>query len=220
MSGGHDELQGTPQPLCRSVLEDRAEEVARALVGALLVREVAGVPVIARVVETEAYREDDPASHSHRRRTPRTEPMFAVPGTAYVYRSYGIHWLLNVSVEPEGNGAAVLLRAATVLTGAQAVWPRRPAARRSTELLRGPAVLTAGLDVTGDEDNGRDLLLAGTRVWLARDGYRPDAAAVTAGPRVGISQAADVPWRFCLRGAASVSRYRRSPRAPGDRMTQ
>ena len=214
MSTGHDELHGAPTPVPRARLEPRAEVVARGLVGALLVRELAGVEVIARVVETEAYREDDPASHSHARRTPRTEPMFAAAGTAYVYRSYGIHWLLNVSVEPAGSGAAVLLRAAEVLTGAQVVWPRRPAARRGHDLLRGPAVLTAGLEVTGEDDDGRDLLAEGPRVWLASDGWRPDPAAITAGPRVGISRAADVPWRFHLAAARSVSRYRRSPRAP------
>ncbi len=210
---GHDRLYDAPEPFLRSDLERRADLAARGLVGALLVRELDGVEVIARVVETEAYRQDDPASHSHARRTPRTEPMFAVPGTAYVYRSYGLHWLLNVSVEPLDSGAAVLLRAATVLAGAAAVWPRRPAARRADDLLRGPAVLTSGLEVTGVEDDGRDLLRADTRVWLARDSWRPAAADIVAGPRVGISKAADVPWRFCLRGAASVSRYRRSPRA-------
>ena len=140
--------------------------------------------------------------------------MFAAAGTAYVYRSYGIHWLLNVSVEPAGSGAAVLLRAAQVLTGEEVVRPRRPTARRDGDLLRGPAVLTAGLEVTGTDDDGRDLLVEGPRVWLASDGWRPAAAAVAAGPRVGISRAADVPWRFHLEGASSVSRYRRSPRAP------
>ncbi|TVR17816.1 MAG: DNA-3-methyladenine glycosylase [Nitriliruptor sp.] len=207
-------MHGEPTVLPRADLEPDAPVAARALVGALLVREVDGVEVIARVVETEAYREDDPASHSHARRTPRTEPMFAVPGTAYVYRSYGVHWLLNVSVEPRDNGAAVLLRAATVLTGAEAVWPRRSAARRHEDLLRGPAVLTAGLDVNGAQDDGRDLLAAGPRVWLARDRWQPAPADLIAGPRVGISQAADVAWRFHLAGAGSVSRYRRSPRAP------
>lgn len=214
MSAGYEELHGEPVALCRAALASDAPVVARSLVGALLVGEVDGVEVIARVVETEAYREDDPASHSHARRTPRTEPMFAVPGTAYVYRSYGVHWLLNVSVEPRDNGAAVLLRAATVLAGAEAVWPRRSAARRHEDLLRGPAVLTAGLGVTGTQDDGRDLLVAGPRVWLAMDAWRPPATALIAGPRVGISQAAEVPWRFHLQGAGSVSRYRRSPRAP------
>lgn len=214
MSTDHAQLHGAPVPLPRAVLGERAEVVAPQLVGALLVRELSGVQVVARVVETEAYREDDPASHSHARRSPRTEPMFAAPGTAYVYRSYGVHWLLNVSVEPEGSGAAVLLRAATILQGQEAVSPRRPTARRHDDLLRGPALLTTGLAVTGEDDDGRDLLTSGPRVWLGTDGWRPVAGDIAAGPRVGISQAADVAWRFHLHGAGSVSRYRRSPRAP------
>lgn len=213
MSDDHGQLHAAPQALPRAALVTHAEVAARALVGVLLVRDLAGTRVIARVVETEAYREDDPASHSHGRRTPRTAPMFAQPGTAYVYRSYGVHWLLNVSVEPEERGAAVLLRAASVLQGADMVWKRRPTARSGHELLRGPALLTKGLDVD-DEDDGRDLLAADQRVWLATDGWRPQDDAIVTGARVGISQAADVPWRFHLRDAHSVSRYRRSPRAP------
>ncbi len=213
MSDDHGHLHAAPRALARAALGTHAAVVARALVGALLVRELAGTQVIARVVETEAYREDDPASHSHARRTPRTEPMFAQPGTAYVYRSYGVHWLLNVSVEPEQCGAAVLLRAATVLQGVDVVWQRRTSASSERELLRGPALLTSGLGVDG-QDDGRDLLAAGPRVWLASDGWQPREDAIVAGARVGISQAADVPWRFYLRDARTVSRYRRSPRAP------
>ena len=191
-----------------------AEVAARGLLGTLLVRELDGVEVVARIVETEAYREDDPASHSHRRRTPRTEPMFAEPGTAYVYRSYGVHWCLNIAVEPEGVGAAVLVRAAAVLQGVEVVRRRRPRVRRDVELLRGPGCLTAGLDIDGPRFDHRSLLEAGAPLRLLDDGWRPGEQDVVAGPRVGVSVAADVPWRFHLRGAPGVSVYRRSPRAP------
>ncbi len=184
------------------------------LLGALLVRQLGDTRVIARIVETEAYREDDPASHSHRGRTPRTAPMFAASGTAYVYRSYGLHWLLNVSVEAEGIGAAVLLRAATVIEGLDAVRQRRPAARRDAELLSGPGRLTMGLEVDGPRHDHLPLLTGSGTLRLADDGWQPDPSDIAAGPRVGISRAADVPWRFHLVGVNSVSSYRRSPRAP------
>ena len=191
-----------------------AEVAARDLLGTLLVRELDGARVVARIVETEAYREDDPASHSHRRRTPRTEPMFAEPGTAYVYRSYGVHWCLNVGVEPAGVGAAVLLRAAAVLQGVEVVRRRRPRVRREAELLRGPGCLTAGLDIDGPRFDHRSLLDADAPLRLVDDGWRPVEQDVLTGPRVGVSAAAEVPWRFHLQGIPSVSVYRRSPRAP------
>lgn len=208
------QLHGAVEPLAPHRLSGRADRAASELLGALLVRELDDTRVVARIVETEAYREDDPASHSHRGRTRRTVPMFAVPGTAYVYRSYGVHWLLNVSVEAEGIGAAVLLRAATVVEGVAAVRQRRPGARRDADLLRGPGRLTVGLDVDGPRHDHLPLLTSDGPLRLARDDWQPEAADIVAGPRVGISLAADRPWRFHVAGLASVSPYRRSPRAP------
>ncbi len=205
---------GALRPLAPQRLTVRADRAANELLGALLVRQLGRRRVVARIVETEAYREDDPASHSHRGRTRRTVPMFAAAGTAYVYRSYGLHWLLNVSVEGEGIGAAVLLRAATVVEGAAAVRERRPTARRDVELLRGPGRLTVGLDVDGPRHDHLPLLTATGPLRLAADDWAPDPAGIVAGPRVGISHAADLPWRFHLVGVDSVSAYRRSPRAP------
>ncbi len=166
---------------------------------------------IARVVEAEAYREDDPASHSHAKRTTRSEPMFWGPGTAYVYRSYGVHWCCNVSVEADGVGAAVLLRAAVVLQGHAAVRARRGAARRDRELLRGPGCLSAGLAIDGRLDRG-DLIDGVGGVRLADDGWRPEPHEVVAGPRVGVRLAPDLAWRFWLQ-VPETSAYRRSPRA-------
>jgi DNA-3-methyladenine glycosylase len=200
----------------RRVLEVDAPTAARRLLGAVLVRTPAvddGEPVLARIVETEAYREDDPASHSYRGRTARCAPMFAPAGTAYVYRSYGVHWCLNVSVEDDGTGAAVLLRAGIVLAGLASVRRRRSSARSDRQLLRGPGCLTAGLDVDGPRHDGRDLIGSGGGLGLVDDGWRPSRSDVVAGPRVGVRLAADLPWRFHLRGVAEVSAYRSHPKA-------
>ena len=171
-----------------------------------------GTRTIARLVETEAYRQDDPASHSFVGRTPRTEPMFGRPGTTYVYRSYGVHWCLNVSVEPEGVGAAVLLRAAVVACGLDAVRHRRPGVV-DPALLRGPGNLTTGLDLDAARHGGGDLLEGVSGLSLASDGWVPPTRWVQSGPRVGVRLAPDLPWRFRLAGVRAVSSYRRSPRA-------
>jgi DNA-3-methyladenine glycosylase len=204
---------GRPRALDRDLLAATAPDVARALLGTLLVRELDGVEVIARVVETEAYREDDPASHTYGRRTPRVEPMFARPGTAYVYRSFGVHWCLNVSAERAGVGAAVLLRAAVVQRGADAVRGERPTARRDRDLLRGPGNLCRGLRIDAPTHGAGDLVDGVGGLRLAEDGWTTPDDAIVAGPRVGVSLAPDVPWRFHLGGVAEVSRYTRSPRA-------
>ncbi|MEX1177589.1 MAG: DNA-3-methyladenine glycosylase [Nitriliruptor sp.] len=204
---------GRLRPLDRGWLRARSDRAAQALIGALLVRELDGIEVVARIVETEAYRQDDPASHTYGRRTDRVEPMFGAPGTAYVYRSYGIHWCANVSAEAEGVGAAVLLRAAIVLRGADAVRSRRPTARRDRDLLRGPGNLCRGLGVDAATHGGGDLIAGVAGLRLATDGWRPGEEQVHAGPRVGVSRAPDVPWRFWLPGVPEVSRYNRSPRA-------
>ncbi|MTV25622.1 DNA-3-methyladenine glycosylase [Nitriliruptoraceae bacterium ZYF776] len=204
---------GRHRPVPRDRLAVHATDAAVALLGCLLIREHDGSEVVARVVETEAYREDDPASHSYAQRTRRTEPMFWAPGTAYVYRSYGVHWCLNVSVEADGVGAAVLLRAAVVLRGADAVRAQRPTARRDRDLLRGPGNLARGLAVDAPTHDRGDLLRGHAGLRLAEDGWRPPAALVASGPRVGVRLAPDVPWRTWVRGTPEVSRYTRSPRA-------
>jgi DNA-3-methyladenine glycosylase len=202
------EVAGPLRPLERSALEhpDPARG-AEALYGALLER-VDGPVVRARIVEVEAYGPDDPASHAYRGPTPRCASMFARPGTAYVYRSYGVHWCLNVSVGERGLGAAVLIRAAVLLQGFSEVRSRRPGID-DAGLLRGPGCTTRGLGI-GAELDGTDLL-APTGPWrLMLDGLE---LPVARGPRVGVSQAAELAWRWHLPGSPAVSRYRRSPRA-------
>ncbi len=203
-----------PARLDRSLLDADAEAVAPRLVGVLLCRELPSVTVVARIVEVEAYGPDDPASHARRGPTPANAAMFAGAGTAYVYRSYGVHWCLNVAVGPAGVGAAVLVRAAVILTGWGAVAERRGSATRDRDLLRGPGRLTRGLGIDGTVHDGGDLVEGVAGLHLADDGWRPEPSAVVSGPRTGVSRAAERPWRFHLSGATEVSPYRRSPRAP------
>lgn len=197
----------------RSTLVEGSVSVARSLLGRLLVRETSEGRIVARIVETEAYRHDDPASHTYGGRTLRNAAMFEQPGTAYVYRSYGIHWCMNVTAEPVGVGAAVLLRAASLVEGETIVRRLRAGRQPTTHLLRGPGNLCAGLDVDGPRHDGLDLLDASGDLSLARDAWQPCVEDIVDGPRVGVRLAADVPWRFWLRGVPEVSAYRRSPRA-------
>jgi DNA-3-methyladenine glycosylase len=174
-------------------------EVARDLVGCTLAHgRTAGV-----IVETEAYHESEPACHAFVGLTPRTEVLFGAPGTAYVYRSYGIHALVNAVCEPEGTGAAVLIRALEPIAALDTMRERR-GLHAVEQLCSGPGKLTQALAIEL-EHNGTDLAGAGP----LRIGPRPpgweDVAAV-AGTRIGITKAAELPWRFCAVGSRSVSR--------------
>jgi len=194
------------------LLQRPVAEAAVALLGSRL---VAG-PVEVRLTEVEAYDgEHDPASHAWRGRTTRNAVMFGPAGLAYVYRSYGVHWCLNVVTGSVGRASAVLLRAGEVVAGRAEASLRRPAARTPRDLARGPGRLTSVLGIHGGEDghDGTDLLDPRSPVrLLARDG--PPVAEPVRGPRVGVSRAADLAWRFWLPGEPSVSAYVRSPRAP------
>jgi DNA-3-methyladenine glycosylase len=180
--------------------------VAPALLGCWVVTDRPEGRVALRLTEVEAYSGagEDPASHAHRGPTPRAEIMFGPPGRLYVYFSYGVHWCANVVVGPAGRGAAVLMRAGEVVVGEELARSRRPAARTARDLARGPARLTQALGI-GPDDRGTDLLGPRSPVRLHRG---PAPAAVSAGPRVGISLAAELPWRFWESGALSVSVFR------------
>jgi DNA-3-methyladenine glycosylase len=182
------------------------EDVAPALLGCWLVTDRPDGQVAVRLTEVEAYsgRGDDPAAHSHRGPTPRAAIMFGPPGRLYVYFSYGVHWCANVVVGPEGVGSAVLLRAGDVVVGEDVARRRRPAAKAARDLARGPARLTSALAI-GPGDKDADLLDPGSAVRLHHGDPPP---SVSAGPRVGISVATGLPWRFWDPGAASVSAFR------------
>jgi DNA-3-methyladenine glycosylase len=172
-------------------------EVARELLGTtFLVDGVGGT-----LVEVEAYAPHDPASHSYRGRTRRNAAMFGPPGTLYVYRSYGIHWCANVVCGP---GSAVLLRALEPTHGLEQMAARRGVGDPRL-LCSGPGKLTQALSITGAHDG---LPLDGPRFRLVP---RPEAPQTVATPRVGITEAADLPWRYSVRSSPFVSRPR--PRA-------
>ena len=180
--------------------------VAPSLLGCWVVTERPEGTVALRLTEVEAYSGSgmDPAAHSHRGPTPRASIMFGPPGRLYVYFSYGVHWCANVVVGAEGNGEAVLLRAGEVVVGEELARARRPAARTSRDLAGGPARLTQALAI-GRDDLGTDLLDGSSPVRLHRG---PAPSAISAGPRVGITLATDLPWRFWETDAPSVSVFR------------
>lgn len=146
-----------------------------------------------RIVETEAYRSDDPASHSFNGPTPRSAIMFGPPGVLYVYLSYGIHSCANVVVGGDGDGQAVLVRAVEPVDGLMVIRERR-AGRADRDLANGPGKVCAALAI-GLADNGADLTGAGARIMVVDDGVGPPTNP-RVGPRVGITKAVDTPWRF------------------------
>ena len=159
-----------------------------------------------RIVEVEAYRgADDPGSHGFRGPTKRNATMFGPPGHLYVYFTYGMHWCANVVVETEGVAAAVLLRALTPIQGLDAMYAARgPAARRDRDLCSGPAKLTQALGIDGALD-GANLVSGDLGVIVVDDGQPPPPApAVTA--RIGLTNGADLPWRFYIEGTPDVCR--------------
>jgi DNA-3-methyladenine glycosylase len=183
------------------LLAQQAPLAAPALLGSV----IRDGDVAVRIVEVEAYGgPDDPASHAFRGPGQKNAVMFGPPGHAYVYLSYGMHWCLNVVCHPEGSGGGILLRAGEVIEGREVALARRGGHR---DLARGPGRLGQALAVTM-ADSGADLGAGRLRLELTRT-----SAPVASGPRVGVSRAADVAWRFWIEGDPYVSPYRRSSRA-------
>lgn len=175
-------------------------EVARDLIGCVVEHHgSAGV-----IVETEAYHEIEPACHAFIGLTPRTRPLFGEPGRAYVYRSYGIHALLNAVTEAPGVGAAVLIRALEPVEGLADMYVRR-GVRRELDLCSGPGKLTQALGI-GLSANGGDLAAGPVRIGGREGPWREPT--IIAGPRIGITKAIELPWRFCVAGNPHVSRPR------------
>jgi DNA-3-methyladenine glycosylase len=177
--------------------------VARRLLGHLLVSEIGKRRTVGRIVETEAYLgPDDPASHGYRaHRSPRNESLFAPPGTAYVYFTYGMHWCLNAVTERAGFPSAVLIRALEPLEGLTTMRRRRGEVP-DRALCSGPARLCQALGVTGREDG---ITLTRGRLRVLRDKSR-HRYAITATPRVGITRAVDWPLRFLIKDSPWASR--------------
>ena len=181
--------------LDRGFFARSVHEVARELLGAtLLVDGVGG-----RIVEVEAYDHDDPAAHGYRGRTPRNASMFGPPGHAYIYRSYGLHWCLNFVCEREGIPSAVLVRAVEPTHGVDAMRVRR-GIDDARLLCAGPGRLCQALGVTNEHDGLP--LDAHPFALLARTAAPP----IATGARIGISRAAEQPWRYVVAGSPFLSR--------------
>jgi DNA-3-methyladenine glycosylase len=187
------------------VLAEPALTVAPLLLGATLASRVDGERVVVRITEVEAYEGQlDPASHAFRGPTRRNAVMFGEAGHLYCYFIYGMHWCANITCQQPGTAGAVLLRAADILAGEPAARNRTTTAVPASKLASGPARLARSLGLTGSH-TGLDLLAGDSPVRLTALDPPTDYRA---GPRVGITVAAEHPWRFWLPEAASVSAYR------------
>jgi DNA-3-methyladenine glycosylase len=181
--------------LRRDFFARSSHEVAPDLIGVTLLVDGVGGPI----VEVEAYDQDDPASHSFNGRTPRNAVMFGPAGYAYVYRSYGIHWCLNVVCAQQDRAEAVLIRALQPQHGLETMWMRR-GTDDERALCSGPGKLCQALAVTGAHD-GLALDEPPFR-FLAR----AEVPTIATGPRIGLTRAADRPWRYGLAGSRYLSR--------------
>jgi DNA-3-methyladenine glycosylase len=184
------------RPVATEFFNRRPEDVAADIIGCTISFGGAG----GVIVEAEAYGQRDPASHSFRGETPRCRSMFGPPGTIYVYRTYGLHWCLNLVTEPEGAGAAVLIRAIEPTHGVDLMRARRAGIDDDRLLCGGPGRLTQALAVD-DSIDGLSLADAGLTI-----GERTAQLDVVGVPRIGISQATELPWRMVARGSRYLSR--------------
>jgi DNA-3-methyladenine glycosylase len=197
-------LHKPPEPLTQAFFDRSVHEVAPELIGAtLLVGAVGGV-----IVELEAYHHTEPAAHSYGGQTARNAVMFGPAGVAYVYRSYGIHWCLNFVCEGEGSAAAVLLRALAPVKGLT-VMRRRRGLSDERLLCSGPGRLCEALGVT-HALNGHQLDRPPFTLFP-----RPEAVEVVTGPRIGISKAIELPWRYGLAGSPFLSKPFKVPERRG-----
>ena len=185
----------SPPRLRRSFFDRSVHEVAPELIGATLLFNGAG----GTIVEVEAYHHTDPAAHSYTGRTDRNSVMFGPPGHAYVYRSYGIHWCLNFVCEEDGSASAVLIRALAPTQGLAAMRRRRDL-RDERALCSGPGKLCEALGITRKQ-NG--LALDRTPFELRARIGKPE---IVTGVRIGITKAAEKPWRYGLKGSPFLSK--------------
>lgn len=178
---------------------------ARAVAPDLLNKVLRCGPLAARIVEVEAYcGSEDPGSHAFRGPTRRNATMFGPPGGLYVYFTYGMHWCANAVCGDEGEGVAVLLRAAEPLAGLEEMRLRRRAARTDRDLCRGPARLCQAFGL-GAAHDGADLPTADRGVTILDDGTPPPVVPAVS-TRIGLSAGADRPWRWCVPGSLHLSR--------------
>ena len=202
----HVRKRAIPEPLARDFFGRPALEVAPDLLGCVLRHETDAGVVAVLITEVEAYAgAADPASHAFRGQTARNAVMFGDPGHAYVYFTYGMHYCVNLVCLPAGTANAVLLRAGRVAEGTALAASRRPAGAASRDLARGPARLCQAMGIDRALD-GADVCGDGSPLRVF--GRAGPVAAVSQGPRVGVSRGAEEPWRFWVTGDPTVSVYR------------
>lgn len=191
----------TSKVLSQSSYSIHAADLAKHLLGHILVHRSDEGVTAGIIVETEAYSQEDAASHSYRGETPRNSVMFGPAGHAYVYFTYGMHYCFNVVSGQAGHGQAVLLRALQPVEGIDLMRQRRKQDKEK-QLCSGPAKLVQAMGIT-KQDYGKPLFDPGSGLYI-RQGTAP--AEIAVGPRIGISQAQDVQWRFWIADSAFVSR--------------
>jgi len=194
--------------LPREFYDRDPRRVCRELLGKVLVRNERRKYLTARIVEVEAYLgKNDGASHSFIGRTARNAVLFGPPGYAYVYFIYGTHYCLNVSCLPDGVAGGILFRALEPLEGIEAMAKARGIALNGTRDLRnltsGPGRLAEAFEITRERDNGKDLTSKNSDLFIADDGYRVGRVLTT--PRIGVTKAAERPWRYVIAGNPFVS---------------
>ncbi|MBT3069713.1 DNA-3-methyladenine glycosylase [Rhodomicrobium sp. Az07] len=198
-------MQVIARPISRDELPADTANLARFLIGKLVLRALPDALAVARIVETEAYLADDAACHAFRGPTPRNRAMFGPPGHAYVYRAYGVCWMLNVTNAAVGVGEAVLIRAAEPLSGLDAMQRHRGDVP-TRDLLRGPGRLAGALAIDRSHD-GADLCARGA-LWLGADGGASGiigSGDIGTSTRIGITRDAHLPLRFYLKGSRFLS---------------
>jgi DNA-3-methyladenine glycosylase len=197
-----------PQPLPREFFSRDPRKVSRELLGKLLIRKNGRNPLVARIVEVEAYLgADDAAAHAASGRTARNAVLFGPPGYAYIYFIYGNHYCLNVSCLPDGIPGGVLFRALEPLQGIKEMAALRGITLDGTKNLKlltsGPGRLAEAFGITRDQDNGKDLTSPKCDLYIADDGAPAPKVAVT--KRIGITKSADLPLRYIVAGNKFVS---------------
>ncbi|HEY9164747.1 MAG TPA: DNA-3-methyladenine glycosylase [Candidatus Kryptonia bacterium] len=194
------------KPLPLSYYRRETLSLAPDILGKILVRNIRGKILAGRIVEIEAYRSNDPASHAFRGMTERNKVMFEGGGVAYVYFTYGMHFCFNIVTEAEGSAAAFLVRALEPMAGLKEMKHRRGGGR-STNLTNGPARLCQAMRIDRSLNGVR---LDGTELYICDDGFRVQSDAIESSPRIGIREGKNLKWRFFLKGNEFLSR--RQPR--------
>lgn len=188
----------------KKILEQGAVEAAPQLLGWVIERRFNEGLVRLKIVETEAYRQDDPASHSFRGQTPRTAPMFKAGGILYVYFTYGIHYCMNFVAGQAGFGEAVLIRAAEPLEGIDIIRSHRLGVTKDNQLTNGPGKLCQALGIHSTEFSG--LSFGPKTIGLQPPVNALSSDDISLSPRIGVKQAVNTPWRFYIKNNPYVTK--------------